>query len=153
MYQLLAYKSKKGFTLTELLVVVAIIGILMGIAMYNYPILLNNIKKRSCIANMRTIYGSSHLALMENPQIKNLSIKILIDKNYLRRKPVCPSLGKNPEGGFYAILDTVGKPLDVECVITAGKAHGSLKKLLEEQNPGGNDGGDDSSNNNSGNGE
>lgn len=126
-------KNKKtGFTLIELMVAVAIIGILVAIAAFNYPKLLQNVKKKACIANMRTIYGASQLALMENPEVENLSLDVLIKKGYLKSRPLCPNCGKDTQAGFYAIQDSVGKPLDIECVVTgaAGLSHGSLRKIL-----------------------
>lgn len=124
-------RSSLGFTLIEIMIVVAIIGILLAIAAWNYPILLANIKKKACIASMRTIYGASQLALMENPTVDNLTVKFLVDKGYLKKKPVCPNLGHDHNNGFYSIIDNVSKPLDVVCVITqGGEAHGSLRKIL-----------------------
>jgi len=128
-------KQNSAFTLIELMVVVAIIGILLSIAAFNYPKLLRNLKKKACISNMRTIYGASQLALMENPTLPNLKLKFLVDKKYLRTRPVCPHAPKKPgisSSVFYAILDSVGKPLDIKCVnkINSKDAHGSLRKIL-----------------------
>jgi prepilin-type N-terminal cleavage/methylation domain-containing protein len=127
-------RKKPGFTLIELMIVVAIIGILLAIAAFNYPKLLANLKKKACIANMRTIYGASQLALMENPNVEDLKLEFLVKQGYLKHRPQCPYAPKDNASSsvFYAIMDSVGKPLDVVCVnkINRKLAHGSLRKLL-----------------------
>lgn len=134
---------RTGLTLIELMIVVAIIGVLVAIAAFNYPKMIANIRTKSCIANMRTIYGASQLALMENPKVANLTVDLLMKLNYLRRKPRCsyaPSDGSSVSSVFYSIDDKAGKPLDVICVNTQApaNAHGSMRKLLNmTDGPGG----------------
>lgn len=128
-------RIRRGFTLIEMMVVVMIIGILLAIAALNYPKLLANIRLKACIANMRTVYGASQLALMENPKVANLTIDTLMKLNYLKRKPRCPYAptdGSSASSVFYSIDDQMNKPLDVICVNTSAptNAHGSLNKLL-----------------------
>ena len=48
-------EDHRGFTLIELLVVVGIVGVLAGIAIFNYLIALQRAKQRRTMADMRTI--------------------------------------------------------------------------------------------------
>src|SRR5437016_8608128 len=48
-------EDHRGFTLIELLVVVGIVGVLAGIAIFNYLIALQRAKQRRTMADMRTV--------------------------------------------------------------------------------------------------
>lgn len=51
-------RSKKGFTLVELMVVVVILGILVAIAVPIYNSITGDAEKKACHANLRTIDGA-----------------------------------------------------------------------------------------------
>ena len=51
-------KSKKGFTLVELMIVVVIMAILVAVAVPIYSAVTANAKKKTCIGNMREIVSS-----------------------------------------------------------------------------------------------
>lgn len=51
-------RSKKGFTLVELMVVVVILGILVAIAVPIYNRITGDAELRACHANLRTIDGA-----------------------------------------------------------------------------------------------
>ncbi len=57
-------KSKKGFTLVELMIVVVIMAILVAVAVPIYAAVTSNAKKKTCIGNQREIVSSIGNAVM-----------------------------------------------------------------------------------------
>ena len=64
-------KSKKGFTLVELMIVVVIMAILVAVAVPIYSAITKNARKKTCIGNQREIIStlSSWLMLQEGTKI------------------------------------------------------------------------------------
>lgn len=59
-------KSKKGFTLVELMIVVVIMAILVAVAVPIYSAVTKNARKKTCIANQREIQSQINNAAMTN---------------------------------------------------------------------------------------
>ena len=66
-------KSKKGFTLVELMIVVVIMAILVAVAVPIYSAVTRNARTKTCIANMREITTQIQNYAMSNDT--NLGIK------------------------------------------------------------------------------
>lgn len=92
-------KNKKGFTLVELMVVVAIIGILVAIAVPIYNASQKNAKANACKANLRTINGAISMYYLEKESYP-ANVAALQTDDYLQSTPTCP------EGGDYTIDET-----------------------------------------------
>lgn len=59
-------KSKKGFTLVELMIVVVIMAILVAVAVPIYSAVTSNARKKTCSANQREIQSQFNNADMSN---------------------------------------------------------------------------------------
>ncbi len=62
-------KSKKGFTLVELMIVVVIMAILVAVAVPIYNAVTENARKKTCAANRRNIISQITNNVMSNPAV------------------------------------------------------------------------------------
>jgi len=99
----MAKRSKKGgFTLVEIMIVVAVIALVMAIITPNFLRMRTLAKERACIATLGQIYTGKTMWEIENSYVDPVSMEQLVP-NYVKRMSVCPS------GGEY----TVGDPGDM----------------------------------------
>ena len=98
---------RSAFTLVEIMIVVAIIGLLAAIAIPNFIKAREASQKNACIANMKQIDGAKNTWALEQKKV-NADVPDDTDlfgtSLYIRSKPVCPG------GGTYALLAVVAKP-------------------------------------------
>lgn len=93
-------KSREGFTLIEIMIVVLIIGILLAIAVPNFIQARDSSRTRSCISNLKQIDAAKQQWAMDNRQAGSaVPVQGDLLGTYIKGStwPACPS------GGTYTI--------------------------------------------------
>lgn len=94
-------KSRKGFTLVEIMIVVAIIGLLAAIAIPSFMRNRTVTQMNSCINNLRQIEAAKDQLAMETGLTNGAVAEItqLVGRdNFIKQWPVCPSYNPGPSG-------------------------------------------------------
>ncbi|MGB2705427.1 MAG: type II secretion system protein [Candidatus Omnitrophota bacterium] len=96
--------NKKGFTLVEIMIVVAIIGLLAAIAIPNFVRARVMARTNACVANLKQIDGAKQIWAIDTgaadtviPGGSEAAAMGTLVPDYLKRTPVCQS------GGTYTI--------------------------------------------------
>jgi prepilin-type N-terminal cleavage/methylation domain-containing protein len=97
--------GKHGFTLVEIMIVVAIISLLASIAVPSYHKSREGAYKATCINNLRQIDGAIHLWSLELKKDEQQPVVYSDIRSYLKGLVVCPSGGKSFEDSY--IITTV----------------------------------------------
>jgi general secretion pathway protein G len=101
--------SQRGFTLVEIMIVVAIIGLLASIAIPNFVKARTTAQMNACISNLRQIDGAIQQWALDTKQGDTATVTAADILPYLKNTVVCPSGGKT-FADSYAVTTVQAKP-------------------------------------------
>lgn len=106
-------KQYKGFTLVEIMIVVAIIGLLVAIALPNFMQARRKSQFNTARASCKQVAGAIEQARLDGTNVTSMAVLI---PTYLKAVPRNPYIS-----GANVTLDTsVTEPSNVYCEVTAG---------------------------------
>ena len=103
--------NNKGFTLVEIMIVVAIIGLLAAIAIPNFVRARTTSQMNACINNLRQIDGATQQWALENAQSGGATVIFANIQPYLKNAVTCPAAGASATfGTSYTLTTVTNKP-------------------------------------------
>ena len=108
--------GKSGFTLVEIMIVVAIIGLLAAIAIPNFVKARATSQANACINNLRQIYSATQQWALENQEGAGAPVAFSNISIYLHDQVICPSGGTN-FASSYSLNCVSNQPV---CIIGSG---------------------------------
>jgi prepilin-type N-terminal cleavage/methylation domain-containing protein len=90
-----------GFTLVEIMIVVAVIALLATIAIPNYVRARTQSQKNTCINNLRQIDNAIQTWATEYNKVSHASLTYADIRPYLKGEVICPGGGKRFADSYY----------------------------------------------------
>jgi len=86
--------SVRGFTLVEILIVVAIIGLLLALAIPNFLRLRTTAQTKACLTNLQRIDSAKQIWGLEAGKINgDIATDADLVPAYIKKTPACPAGG------------------------------------------------------------
>jgi type IV pilus assembly protein PilA len=100
-------RNKKGFTLIELIIVIALLGVIAAIAVPRYGNVLENAKKDSDDVTAEMVQKAAELYYFQNPTTGAITLQNLFDEKYIDSATIAPQ-SDHYEGDTLSITNTGG---------------------------------------------
>ncbi len=113
-------KNTTGFTLVEIMIVVAIIGLLAAIAVPNFVNARSEARQNTCINNLRLIQGAKDQYAIENNQVETMTPTTTDLSPYFKASQLSAGLPKEPMGNTYTVGAVSAAPT---CGVAASLQH------------------------------
>ena len=97
-------RNSKGFTLVEIMIVVAIIGLLAAIAVPNFVQARTAARRNTCVNNLRLIQAAKDQYAIEQNQNDTLVPSASDISPYFKGSQLSAGMPKEPQSGTYTIL-------------------------------------------------
>ncbi len=113
-------KNRKGFTLIELMIVIAIIGILAAMAIPNFKKARASARQKACYSNLRVLQGAVEMYNMDvSTMMTTLEQSTLISGKYVKASSplICPETSK---GGTYGASGNLTDDGEITCSYHGG---------------------------------
>ena len=122
-------KKKKGFTLIELIIVIAIIAILAAIAIPNFLSIQRKARVKADIASAKTIYDATSALIAEGKIVPTSNgVTFTLDNDKVTAKPEDagePKTNANAANALQSYLQTIPKPKSIDGGVFAVEVSGS----------------------------
>src|SRR5947209_5629472 len=106
-----AANRTKSFTLVEIMIVVALIGLLSAISIPNLVKALSGSQVLACLSNQRLSDDATHEWALENLKGPNSTVAVTDIQPYLESSVICPAAGPGATfASAYSVSTVSNKP-------------------------------------------